>query len=504
MWKCGKLTIVLVQIDIIVENYFLYNSTYKTNVNYFIIGSTKSGNVMNNSISEMARVWQSTLNLLDERLNERQIFDSFFASTYIHEINGDNITVVVKDLTSQRLLSSKYIDLIKETFYDVTEQNCSFKFILLEDVAKSNALQNTNKNKVEEQSTFFKDAELRSNLTFDSFVEGDFNKEAYRAAMMISKRPGKVFNPLFIYSNSGLGKTHLLHAIGNYIKTTSKPGAKVLYINANDFVEEYIRFVKNGESEAIKDFFSTVDVLLFDDVQFLENKVKTEEMFFYVYQKMVNNNKQIVITSDRQPNELKGLEDRLVTRFSQGLTVKINDPDQNTCVKILEKQITNEGLNIEDFDPAVLYFYAEKFSSNVRELEGAFHRLIFHISGFDQIKRVDLDAAIEAVQSITGIKSAATQLSEQKIINVVADYYNLAPTQLVGKVRTGQIALARHIAMYLIRINIDVPLTKIGKSFGGRDHTTVMNGIEKVESMLKTDESLKGVINTLQSKLKSN
>ncbi len=245
-------------------------------------------------------------------------------------------------------------------------------------------------------------------------------------------------------------------------------------------------------------------MLLFDDVQFLENKVKTEEMFFYIYQKMVNSNKQIVITSDRQPNELKGLEDRLITRFSQGLTVKINNPDTNTCVKILEKQIKNEGLNVDDFDPAVLYFYAEKFSSNVRELDGAFNRLIFYVTSMKQVDRITLDVAIEAVQSITGIKNVAAQLSEQKIINVVADYYNLAPSQLIGKVRTGQIALARHIAMYLIRINIDIPLTKVGNTFGGRDHTTVMNGIAKVESMLKTDESLKAVINTLQKKLKSN
>jgi chromosomal replication initiator protein len=152
---------------------------------------------------------------------------------------------------------------------------------------------------------------------------------------------------------------------------------------------------------------------------------------------MVNSNKQIVITSDRQPNELKGLEDRLITRFSQGLTVKINNPDTNTCVKILEKQIKNEGLNVDDFDPAVLYFYAEKFSSNVRELDGAFNRLLFYVTSMKQVDRITLDVAIEAVQSITGIKNVAAQLSEQKIINVVADYYNLAPSQLIGKVRTG-------------------------------------------------------------------
>lgn len=459
---------------------------------------------MNSSVSEIARIWQQTLKIIDERLQERQLFDSFFANTYIYDYSGDTVIIVTKDLTSQRLLSSKYIDLIKEAFYDVTEVHGNFKFVLSEDVARSNTPANTVK-KPSEQSTFFKDAFLQSSLTFDSFVDGEFNSEAYKAARVIAKNPGKVFNPLFIYSNSGLGKTHLLHAIGNYIRTVSKPGAKVLYINANYFVDEYVRFVKGEkESETLKDFFSTVDVFLFDDVQFLENKVKTEAMFFFIYEKLVNSNKQIVITSDRQPSELKGIEDRLVTRFSQGLTVKINDPDQNTCVKILEKKITDSGLDVNNFDPAVLYFFAEKFSSNVRELEGTFNRLIFYVSEMKQVERVTLDVAIEAVENITGIKNAAAQLSEQKIVNLVADYYNLTPSQLVGKTRTGQIALARHIAMYLIRINIDIPLTKIGNTFGGRDHTTVMNGIEKVENMLKTDESLKAVINSLQKTLKSN
>ena len=459
---------------------------------------------MNNSVSEIARIWQQTLKIIDERLQERQLFDSFFANTYIYDYSGDTVIVVTKNFTSQRLLSTKYIDLIKEAFYDVTEVHGNFKFVLSDDVAISNTPSNQQK-KINDQPTFFKDAFLQSSLTFDSFVDGEFNNEAYKAARVIAKNPGKVFNPLFIYSNSGLGKTHLLHAIGNYIKTVSKPGAKILYINANYFVDEYVKFVKGEkESETLKDFFSTVDVLLFDDVQFLENKVKTEEMFFFIYEKLVNSNKQIVITSDRQPAELKGLEDRLVTRFSQGLTVKINDPDQNTCVKILEKKIIDSGLDVNSFDPAVLYFFAEKFSSNVRELEGTFNRLIFYVSEMKQVERVTLDVAIEAVENITGIKNAAAQLSEQKIVNLVADYYNLTPSQLVGKARTGQIALARHIAMYLIRINIDIPLTKIGNTFGGRDHTTIMNGIAKVESMLKTDESLKAVINSLQKSLKSN
>ena len=459
---------------------------------------------MNNSISEMTRIWQQVLKLVDARLQERQIFDSFFADTYINDIKGDTIVVIVNSLTAERLLSSKYIDLLKEAVGEVTEFSYNLEFKQLGEVAKSKNAQLGNQNKNEEDTTFFKNAEIKSELTFDSFVEGDFNKEAYRAASLISQKPGEVFNPLFIYSNSGLGKTHLLHAIGNKIKAKN-PKAKILYIDANDFVDEYVKFVKGEkENETLKDFFSTVDVLLLDDVQFLENKVKTEEMFFYVYQKMINRNKQIVITSDRQPTELKGLEDRLVTRFTQGLTVKINTPDQDTCVKILEKQIENEGLKIENFDPAVLYFYADKFSNNVRELYGVFNRLIFYVSQMKQVEKITLDVAIEAAQNIAGTKHVATQLSETKIINVVADYYGLEPSQLTGKVRTGQLALARHVAMYLIRINIDVPLSKVGTIFGGRDHTTVMNGILKVENMLKTDEALKTAIEELQKRIKSN
>ena len=458
---------------------------------------------MNNSISEIARIWQQTLKIIDKKLGERAIFDSFFANSYIQDIKGNTVTVVVGSATAERLLSSRYVDVIKDSLGEVTDNNYDLVFVQQDSIARSN-----NKavfaQKEESEPSFFKDAKLDESLTFDSFVEGAFNIEAYKAASVVAKNPGQAFNPLFIYSNSGLGKTHLLHAIGNKIQAKN-PKAKILYIDANDFVDEYVKYVKGEkESETLKDFFSSIDVLLLDDVQFLQNKVKTEEMFFYIYQKMINNNKQVVITSDRQPTELKGLEDRLVTRFSQGLTVNINNPDQATCVKILEKQIENAGLDISNFDPAVLHFYADKFSDNVRELEGKFNRLIFYVSEIKQVQKIDLDVAIEAVSNITNVKNAAAQLSEQKIINVVSDYYNLAPGQLVGKTRTGQIALARHVAMYLIRINIDIPLTKIGSMFGGRDHTTVMNGITKVEEMLKTDESLKAAISDLQKALKSN
>ena len=281
------------------------------------------------------------------------------------------------------------------------------------------------------------------------------------------------------------------------------PNAKIIYINTDDFVEEYIRFVRGEkESQSMKSFFKTVDVLLLDDVQIMAGKVKTAEMFFSIYQDLINRGKQIIITSDKQPSELKGLEERLITRFSQGLTVKIGEPDIDTSVEILKQKITTYGMDVEKFDANVLLFLAEKYSSNVRDLEGAVKNIFFSCIDLSDEERITMDVAIKAVGSIRGGKNIAAQLSEQKIINVVADYYNISPSDITGKVRTGQIALARHISMYLIRKHLDVPLKKIGDMFGGKDHTTVMSGISKVDKELKTNKQLQEAIEELESKLK--
>ena len=443
-------------------------------------------------------MWDKALIKIEERLGEKQLFDSFFSDSYINEINNNEITVVVNSALAARLISTKYNDIVTDIINELTESNFRMKYILASEIKQNESPVN-----VVKKQNYFKDATLNPKLTFDNFVVGDFNREASQAALYVAANPGKTFaQPLFIYSNSGLGKTHLLQAIGNYILKEVKPGAKILYIAASDFVEEFIRFIK-GEKDAqsLKDFFDTVDVLLLDDVQLLANKNQTQEMFFTIYNKLIENNKQIVLTSDKQPSELHGLEDRLVTRFTKGLTVNINEPDQNTCVEILKKKIVANGLDLEIFDDSVLYFFAEKFSKDIRELEGALNRLIFHIITNKQTGRITMDVAVEAVQSLVGGKSISTQLNEQKIINVVADYYNLTSSQLTGKIRTGQIALARHIAMYLIRIKLDVPLKKIGDMFGGKDHTTVMSAITKVEKELKTNETLKAAVEELEKRL---
>ncbi len=453
---------------------------------------------MDKTISEITMLWDQVLAKIKEKLNEDTVYENFFSKTYIADISGGKIVVVANTTFCKRVLSTTYKDLVDQILSDFVETKYDIVFVTEDEVEKKEEVVLTNK-----KTTYFKDATISPELTFDNFVVGEFNKEASQAAVFVASNPGKMFNPLFVYANSGLGKTHLLHSIGNYIQKYTIPGAKILYITANDFVEEYIKFVKGEkEAESLKDYISSFDVLLLDDVQFLANKVKTEEMFFYIYEKMVNSNKQIVISSDRQPNELNGLEERLVTRFSRGLVIKINEPDQNTCVEILKKKIDSRNLDLE-VDDAVIYFFAEKFSQNVRELEGALNRLIFYAVSFKPTRHVTLEIAAEAVSSLVGGKSIASALSEQRIINVVADYYNLSPFQLTGKVRTGQIALARHIAMYLIRSILDIPLKKIGQTFGGKDHTTVMSAISKVEKGLKTDPLLKEAVDELETRLKN-
>lgn len=339
--------------------------------------------------------------------------------------------------------------------------------------------------------------------TFDSFVVGQCNREASQASLMIASNPGKLFNPLFIYSQSGLGKTHLLHAIGNYIKENT-PRLKVLYISTDDFVDEFVRSVRGDrEIEELRDFFKTVDVLLIDDIQFLADKNKTADMFFNVFNTMINLGKQVVLTSDRHPNDLKGLEARLVTRFNAGLSINIQEPDKETLLSILKMKIEANNLDITNFDDDVLDFIAEKFSKNIRELEGAINRLLFYSINIKQSKHIDLPLAIESVSSIINVKETERMLSEERIIEVVADYYNLTVSQLKGNVRTSQLALARHISMYLIRTMLDVPFKKIGQTFGGKDHSTVMSAVEKVESNLKTNPQLSQAIHEIQNRLKN-
>ena len=447
------------------------------------------------TVSEIASLWGRILQKVKEKLNDSNIFDAFFAASYVDHMEGSTLVVVANTGLAAALLDTKYRGLLNTCILETTGTNLGLVFVEEEHLKKEAP--------VDKKPSFFKESHLNPNYTFKNFVTGPSNREAFQAALIASQQPGKLYNPILIYGDSGLGKTHLLHAIGNAAKE-KYPKMRVLYVHAQEFLDEYIKYVKGDkEGASIVDWFkNSVDMLLVDDVQFLSNKKATEETFFSIYNNFYQNGKQIVLTSDQHPSKLNGLDDRLKSRFVQGLPLSIHAPEMETCVNILKTRIQANNLNIEDFDPAALEFLARRFGKNVRELEGAFDRLLFYTINIHPVKHVDLETAMRSVSGLVDVKEDEEKLSEQKIINTVADYYNLAPYQIQGNVRTSQIAMARHISMYLIRDLMDVPFQKIGRYFGGKDHATVMNGVNKVEKSLKTDTALAQAVNESKERLK--
>ena len=451
---------------------------------------------MPQTISEQTALWNNVLDYVSKALhNDRMIYDNFFNNSYIDSIDGSTITVVCSTGLACTVIQKNYTELLNEALLETTGTNFDLDFITeSEREDKPSA-------KIEKPA-FFANAHLNPRYTFDSFIVGESNREAYQAALITASNPGNLYNPLLFYSASGLGKTHLLHAIGNEIRKKNV-NARVLCISAEEFIDEYVRFVQGSkEDQTFSQFFkNSVDILLIDDIQFLIGKEKTTEMFFVAFQSIASNNRQIVITSDQHPSKLEGLPERLKSRFSQGLVLSISKPDTETSEQILRYKIENSDIDGGMFDDEVISLLASRFSNNVRELEGALNRLLFYSINIAPGKRITMDAAIDALAPLMSEQEAASNLTEDQVLNVVANYYGLTPSQLTGKIRTAQIALARHIAMYLIKTYIGTPFTKIGFLFGGRDHTTVMNGVEKVEKSLKDDPAMQQAISELKSKI---
>ena len=450
---------------------------------------------MAESITELQNLWSAITKKLRESVEDVRFFDVFLSESYIHSFDGKEMIVAVNSDFAATILSTKYLNIIQESVKSVTSSNIKIKF------DKADNLKTVAP--VEDRPNYFKNSIVNPNLTFDSFVTGPSNLEAKQAAMYIAATPGAGFNPLFIYSNPGLGKTHLLQAIVNFFRQKN-PGKKALYCESGDFLQEFIDTASGlKQLEAFKKYVLSHDVFLIDDIQQLSTKEKTLSFFFDIFNKFIMAGKQIVITSDKAPSELKGFEERLKSRFASGLTVAINQPEIPTCVAILRLKIENSPLDLNSFDPKVLDFIGEKFSRNVREIDQAFNRLVFYVTNYKPTKYIDMDTAIDALQILIDVKDTKQKLSEQKIISVVADYYNKTPSQLMGSSREGEITLARHVAMYLIRAKLDVPFTKIGYMFGGKDHSTVMSGVNKVEKSLKTNTLLQKAISEIESRLKS-
>lgn len=449
---------------------------------------------MKQNYSEISNIWNKVLIQLSNEIQDKHIYEVFFSKSYIHEISNNIMYLAVNTQVAAQLINTKYKELIEDIILNITQTNYKL-------VAINGADLETTKKKIDEESVFFKDSKIDSKFCFSNFVVGVSNGEAYQSALAVSSNLGNMYNPLFIYSDSGLGKTHLLHAIGNYVKE-NHPRKNILLISTDQFIDEYIRSARGEEDiNALKAYLKKVDVLLIDDIQFLSDKKKTEEFFFPIFNYFVNNNKQIVLTCDRLPSELKGLEDRLVTRFSQGLSTYITKPEKETCISILKNKIIQNDLPISSFSDEAISFLAEKFSSSIRELEGSFLKLLNYTINFKPTDYVSLDVAIEAVGDLLSNSKVSNHLSERSILNTVCDYYNLTKAQIIGKSRLKQLTLARHIAMYLLREMLDLPFAKIGTLMGGKDHSTVMNGISNVEKMLKTNPQMCTVIDELKHKL---
>jgi chromosomal replication initiator protein len=451
---------------------------------------------MNETISELQNTWSRIQTEISKNIEDRHFFDVYLNESYIHSIDNGIMMVVVGSNLAVTILSQKYTTLIQDAAKVVLGTPVKVKFNIKENIKTVSDLS-------ENKQSFFKSQVINPSFTFDSFISGPSNLEAKQAALYVAQNPGKAFNPLFIYSNSGLGKTHLLHAIVNYVHE-NMPGKKTLYCDSIDFFNEYVKFLAGQtKGTAFKDYCTSCDIFLIDDIQNIASKEQTLITFFEIFNSLHAHGKQIIITSDKHPSELKSFDERLKSRFAAGLTISINQPDVQTCVSILKNKIENSPLDINSFDPRVLELIAQNFSKNIRDIDQAFNRLLWYVTSFRPSKFISLDISYEALQQLLDVKQSKQKLNEQRIISAVADYYNKTPSQLTGTSRQGDIVFARHIAMYMIRKMLDTPYTKIGMIFGGKDHSTVMNGVEKVEKELKTNPNIETVINEVKSLLKA-
>jgi chromosomal replication initiator protein len=340
----------------------------------------------------------------------------------------------------------------------------------------------------------FERARLNANLTFDTFVTGKANQLARAAAMQVAENPGGSYNPLFLYGGVGLGKTHLIHAVGNGI-LARKPDAKVRYIHAEQYVSDVVRAYQRKAFDDFKRYYHSLDLLLIDDIQFFAGKARTQEEFFYAFEALVVGRKQIIITCDTYPKELKDMEDRLVSRFASGLTVAIEPPELEMRVAILLKKAESEGVEMKE---DVAFFIAKNLRSNVRELEGALRKVIAFSSFHGRV--VTVEVAREALKDL--LSASTGQVTVELIQKTVADYYKIKVADMYSKRRPSAIAGPRQVAMYLAKELTQKSLPEIGELFGGRDHTTVLHAVRKIGGQRSNNGELNHALHVLEQTLK--
>ena len=442
--------------------------------------------------SELPQVWEKTLNIIKPELTEVS-FTTWIKPVEPVSLKNNKLTLGVSNTFAKDILVSRYTTLIANAFKQITSNKYEVEFIILSKEGSA-PFREENNSDVSSSTEISSLTNLNPKYTFDTFVIGNSNRFAHAASVAVAESPSKAYNPLFIYGGVGLGKTHLMHAIGDYI-LQNNPKTKVVYVSSETFTNELINSIRDDRNVDFRNRYRTMDVLLIDDIQFIAGKERTQEEFFHTFNTLHESNKQIIISSDRPPKEIPTLEDRLRSRFEWGLIADIQPPDLETRIAILRKKAQMENVEIPN---EIMVHIAKKIQSNIRELEGALIRIIAFSSLTNS--EITVELASEALKELFSAK--ARQLNVDLIKETISDQFNIKLEDFNSKKRTRAISYPRQIAMYLSRELTDLSLPKIGEEFGGRDHTTVIHAYDKITNDIEGDAAFKEKIETIIKELK--
>ena len=438
------------------------------------------------------KIWGTTLNYLKANTTNLS-YDTGISPLYIHHIEEDAGIIYLSWTNQGKLINhinDHYLNQIENAINSSLDK--PFRVVIRQEKEyQVNKIDTTRmKNPLNQEKLF------NPRFNFENFVVGNSNKYAHAVSVAVAEAPGDIYNPLFIYGGSGLGKTHLMQAIGVHI-IRNNPTAKVLYVSTEMFTNELITAINDNKTRSFRNKYRKLDVLLIDDIQFLEGKEATQEEFFHTFESLYQNNKQIVITSDCPPVSLKGLDERLRTRFSWNMIADIQPPDYETRVAILKNFANKSNIEVTDDVYNVLCFIADQVKDNIRELEGAYNRVV----SFSQLlhEKITIDNAKNILKDI--VKDNEQAVAPERIRSTVANHYKIKLSDIDSPKRNAEITLPRQVAMYLCRETTDLSLPKIGKMFGNRHYSTVIHAVEKIEESLKYDENLRENIETIKAKL---
>lgn len=448
------------------------------------------------------QLWQAVLGELELTLSKAN-FTTWFRNTGISSYEEDKIVISVPNTFTQTWLEKKYHQNILKTLRKLTEDGIKNVFYKVETASSQIQPKISDKEAEGEElstahepvaPTFTNEFGLNEKYLFQNFVVGKSNELAHAASMAVGKKPGHAYNPLFLYGGVGLGKTHLLQAIGNYVSQTN-PDQKIMYASCEKFTNDFINAIRKGHANEFQQKYRNIDLLLIDDIQFITGKEGTQEAFFHTFNALHQNNKQIVITSDRPPKAIATLEARLQSRFESGLIADISHPDVETRVAILETKCSEKQFDLES---EILQFLAENIHDNVRELEGALNRIIA------QHQLQDIEPTLDSVKKmLAGMKVSGNKkaLTPKHLLDIVTEFYSISETDLLGASRKKALVVPRQIVMFLMREELRKSFPQIGEELGGRDHTTAMHAYDKVRRLLTNDEQMKQEVSTIKQQL---